>query len=204
VCDTAYYFSLSFSLDGDELGQWRAYSDNGRGYAIGFDASSLEQAFSRLGREKHLVFPVSYDENHLSELQERLVDTFVFYLRALPSTHALTAVGRDFLTNMLGSFTSVALHISVLFKNKHYRAEREYRFLQVFGSGPPARIRSKPHSLVTYREFDWRSVAPSSLKLVRVGPAADKSKAKQLAHDCLRVFHTGSVEIDSSPIPYRA
>src|SRR6266446_2177088 len=27
-----------FSLDGDVLSQWRAYADDGQGYAIGFDA----------------------------------------------------------------------------------------------------------------------------------------------------------------------
>jgi hypothetical protein len=42
---TAHYFSCSFSGAGDDLGQWRAYADNGHGYAIGFDAALLEQAF---------------------------------------------------------------------------------------------------------------------------------------------------------------
>jgi hypothetical protein len=30
---SAHFFVLSFSSDGDDLGQWRAYADNGRGYA---------------------------------------------------------------------------------------------------------------------------------------------------------------------------
>jgi hypothetical protein len=206
VSDTAHYFSLSFSLDGDDLNQWCRYADDGRGYAIGFEASSLEHAFSRLAPGQHFAFPVWYDESHLVELHQRLVEAFLTCLSALPPSKVLTGVGRNFLVNMLWSFTSVALHISILFKHGSSHTEHEYRFLQVFGNGPPTEIRSRPrrHSSVKYREFDWRSVAPSSLKLVRVGPAADKSKAKQLAHDCLRVFHTGSVEIDSSPIPYRA
>jgi hypothetical protein len=32
----AQYFVACFSLDGDELGQWRAYADNGRGFALEF------------------------------------------------------------------------------------------------------------------------------------------------------------------------
>jgi hypothetical protein len=40
--ETAHYFVCSFSLDDNDLGQWRAYADNGRGYAIGFDAKVLE------------------------------------------------------------------------------------------------------------------------------------------------------------------
>lgn len=36
-------FVSCFSLDGDNLGQWRAYADDGRGFAIGFRASMLKQ-----------------------------------------------------------------------------------------------------------------------------------------------------------------
>jgi hypothetical protein len=31
----AHYFVGSFTEAGDDLGQWRAYADNGRGYALG-------------------------------------------------------------------------------------------------------------------------------------------------------------------------
>jgi hypothetical protein len=34
----------SFSLDGDVLSQWRAYTDDGRGFAIGFSAQQMEMA----------------------------------------------------------------------------------------------------------------------------------------------------------------
>jgi hypothetical protein len=37
----AHYFVCSFSSTGDDLGQWRAYADNGQGYALGFDAKEL-------------------------------------------------------------------------------------------------------------------------------------------------------------------
>ncbi len=36
-------FVSCFSLDGDNLGQWRAYADDGRGFAIGFRASMLKK-----------------------------------------------------------------------------------------------------------------------------------------------------------------
>jgi hypothetical protein len=34
-----HFFICSFSADGDDLGQWRAYADNGRGYALAFDTA---------------------------------------------------------------------------------------------------------------------------------------------------------------------
>src|SRR5215831_7747290 len=42
---SAHFFVCSFSSSGDELGQWRAYADNGRGYTLGFDTKALESAF---------------------------------------------------------------------------------------------------------------------------------------------------------------
>lgn len=37
----AHPFVACFSTEGDSLGQWRAYGDNGRGFAIGFRATAL-------------------------------------------------------------------------------------------------------------------------------------------------------------------
>jgi len=44
--EAAHFFVCSFSKDGADLGQWRAYADNGRGYALGFDTKFLETAFT--------------------------------------------------------------------------------------------------------------------------------------------------------------
>ena len=40
-----HFFTCSFSQDDNDLGQWRAYADNGRGYALGFDAEALARSF---------------------------------------------------------------------------------------------------------------------------------------------------------------
>jgi hypothetical protein len=39
-------FVCSFSSRGNELGQWRAYADNGRGYVLAFDTKALEATFT--------------------------------------------------------------------------------------------------------------------------------------------------------------
>jgi hypothetical protein len=43
--DAAHYFLGCFSADSDDLGQWRAYADNGRGFGLGFDTGLLEGAY---------------------------------------------------------------------------------------------------------------------------------------------------------------
>jgi hypothetical protein len=58
---SAHYFMCSFSSCGDDLGQWRAYADNGRGYALGFDGKGLEKAFDKQGRAPILrALPITY------------------------------------------------------------------------------------------------------------------------------------------------
>ena len=71
--EAANLFVLSFSEAGNDLAQWRAYADNGHGYALGFDGHILEQAFgkSKLG---FATFPVSYSEDKLRHMHRQIID----------------------------------------------------------------------------------------------------------------------------------
>jgi len=87
-----------------------------------------------------------------------------------------------------------------------YINEHEYRFLEahpIVQPVPSVKIRYQPYSLIRYREFNWRQLAPGALKQIGIGPAADRQKADQFARDCLRSFHSGTVNISRSNIPYR-
>jgi hypothetical protein len=96
----------------------------------------------------------------------------------------------------------------MFFKHEAYKNEKEYRFQQLFRRDRPApdlKYRCRPHSLVRYREFDWRTGVGPSLREIVIGPAADKGKAESFARDCLAAFYPkGTVRIVSSIIPYRA
>ena len=96
----------------------------------------------------------------------------------------------------------------MFFKHEGYRNEEEFRFQQLFRRDRPApdvKYRRRPHSLIRYREFDWRAVAGGSLKKIVIGPAADRIRAEHFARDCLAAFHP---EVDAkiawSRIPYRS
>jgi Protein of unknown function (DUF2971) len=41
-----HFFICCFSGDSDDLGQWRAYADDGRGYALGFNTAPLVKFFA--------------------------------------------------------------------------------------------------------------------------------------------------------------
>jgi len=80
------FFVCSFSSEGDELGQWRAYADNGRGFTIGFDTEILEKAFEMDISTPGIfnaTFPVTYNDRKLDEIQRDLVER-LFLINPFP------------------------------------------------------------------------------------------------------------------------
>lgn len=113
----AHYFVGSFSSTGDDLGQWRAYADNGRGYALGFDAKELEKAFTKEGDvpiPNNCTFPVTYNDGKLVELNVQLIER-AFPLLSLPYGRGLSSEGIREYTNELFELFSVHALRSVLF-----------------------------------------------------------------------------------------
>jgi hypothetical protein len=194
-----HFFICCFSADGDELGQWRAYADNGRGFALGFDTELLENAFVKKKNGKpdkhHSTFHLTYDDAELTRLQTGLTD-LIDPLISLPRS---TAVSGDalhaYMMEVLVYHSMNVIRGVMFFKHEAYRAEKEYRFQQLFRYDKPApevKYRQRPGAIVRYREFDWRERANGALKKIVVGPAADRTKAVRFARDCLAAFHGDS------------
>ena len=181
------------------------------GFALGFDTSSLEDAFTKKkGKpiKQHSTFPITYDDKELTRIQTALVD-MVDPLISLPRT---TGVRGDtlhaYMMDLLVYHSMNVIRGVMFFKHEAYRNENEYRFQQLFRRDKPApavKYRKRPSSLVRYREFDWRRHAPGALKQIVIGPAADRAKAARFAKDCLAAFHADpdSVKLVYSKIPYR-
>ncbi|MFZ1006610.1 MAG: DUF2971 domain-containing protein [Candidatus Sulfotelmatobacter sp.] len=206
----AHFFLCAFSSRGDDLGQWRVYADNGRGYALGFEAKSLEEGFTKpdgVQSPNNGTFPVQYEDGLLREVYDCLIDR-MFHLLSLPKGRNLDSPTINaYMAELQLRLTFHALGPVLYFKHEAYSNEQEYRFLQVHRADLPAptvKLRHRPYALVRYREFDWRKVAPTSLKRIVIGPAADADMAYRFATDCLRFFGVNSVEIEQSKIPYRA
>jgi len=195
-------FVVCFTPSGDDLGQWRAYADNGKGFALGFDGARLEAAF---GQMPHLTgsFSMIYDDQSLRQAAERI------------ATEALRAaefpVGRGYDGPTLSAYlhalsvqtSNAILYTAMYFKHPAYEVEREYRFEHV-------RAMDNVEGVVTvgsrsYVEFDWRTRDPALLTHIVLGPAADQKQARQYAEECLRSvgIDPPSVRIQPSAIPYR-
>ncbi len=205
----AHFFLCSFSAHKDDLGQWRAYADNGRGYAMAFDRKMLAQAFfeaSDSSQPGNGSFPVLYDEALLTKIFGQLIDV-AFPLISIPCGRNLkTTVAESYVLQLKKWLVFYALQAMVFFKHEAYKCEKEYRILQINRADKEVSVkfRQRPYSLVRYREFDWKSKISSALKQIMVGPSADREKATQFAQACVGEFHGGDIEIIHSEIPYRA
>jgi hypothetical protein len=206
-----HFFICCFSGDGDDLGQWRAYGDNGQGFALAFDTGSLEDAFTKKkGKaiKQHSTFPITYDDKELTRIQTAIVD-LVDPLISLPRTIGVRADAMHaYMRELLIYHAMNVIRGVMFFKHEAYRNENEYRFQQLFRRDRPApavKYRRRPSSLVRYREFDWRRGASGALRKIVVGPAANRVNAARFARDCLKAYHAdpANVELMYSKIPYR-
>jgi hypothetical protein len=202
-----HYFVCCFSKNGNDLGQWRAYADNGRGYSIGFDGATLDKVFIATKTETSLpqTFLVTYDDNLLREKYEELVYAII---SAILGQSRLDMTSESIAEELIPRFTTSCLHLSTFFKHKAYANENEYRYMEIHNADQPIDnllYRRRRYSLIRYREFDWKSLGPGALKEIIIGPAADQKVAEQFVHDCLHAYHPASaIKIERSKIPYRA
>jgi hypothetical protein len=202
----AHFFTCSFSEDGDDLGQWRAYAANGQGYALGFEARKLDTAYTWARPQNNHSYHIIYDDNKLRDAQQRIVNQ-AFPLISLPKGRGLSPyVINYYMSELYISLSLHTLNTALFFKHEAYSNEREFRFLQIFRAPDPVpnvKFRTRPYSLVRYRELDWRGLAADSLSRIVIGPAADLAVATRFANDCVGHFHIGKVDVTQSKIPYR-
>ena len=202
------YFICCFSSAGDDLGQWRAYADNGRGYALGFEVAALERAFlEQLGVPIQKTFPVTYNDARFIAIDQAIIDR-MFGLISLPRGRKMTDDAiKGFMAQLYTLVTVHGLHAGLHFKHEAYANEEEYRFMQVY---PPAskpivtKLRTRSGLPVRYLEFDWSAAGGSVLSDIIIGPAANVEEATVFAKESLFLSRQKSAKIIRSAIPYRA
>jgi hypothetical protein len=205
----AHYFVCCFSAAGDDLGQWRAYADNGRGYALAFDTKSLESGFTKKKGKpipNNSTFRVIYNDAQVEDIHRQIIDR-VFDLVLLPTGRGLSNEAINvYMSELQMVLTFHILRSALFFKHEAYTHEQEFRFMQMHRADAPplVKTRLRPYILVKYREFDWKRSAPEVLTKIVIGPAADRTKALRFAKDCLGLFYPKKVELTQSEIPYRA
>lgn len=204
----ANFYIGCFTTNGDDLGQWRAYGDDGHGFALGFDASLLANGFEAQSGALMMTMPISYDDSALAVLHNEWVDGAGRLLLRGIDARLPAADFKELFTEVANTLSLGIYHSALFFKHESYRQEAEYRFMEIHHTdGLPREIRSRQRAdgaTVPYVAYDWRSVAPKALTSITVGPAGNQEQAAELVADYLREFDLGDVRVVRSRIPYRA
>jgi hypothetical protein len=121
----------SFSSEGDDISQWRAYCPNG-GYAIGFDGLSLAKAIADAGIE-FIHGQVEYSKERQLARVEKTMAQYAEKLEERSKSyphHTYATLAHGVLAQC-----SLALGMDLLFfKNTPFKAEREWRIGRPTGS----------------------------------------------------------------------
>ncbi len=210
VQSLAHFLACSFSCTKDDIGQWRSYADDGKGYALVFDGPMLEKAFLNTASQCAPASPetlyIQYSVAKLTKSLDKLFSLGKQLLSKIDPKAADPVLDSRTQTIVLDMLHNVA-SASPLFKHPAYDSEEEFRFLYIYPAGAqlPKTFRDRPNSLIRYVTFDWRKLAAPALKEIIIGPAAEPRQAARFIDDLLRAYSThGPVLITQSEIPYRS
>jgi Protein of unknown function (DUF2971) len=204
------FFVASFSRSPDDLGQWRAYADNGRGVAIGLAPTVFQvvPGQSNLGlTDKTLVAHVIYDPPVKIGLKliaaiRRAIGLIVRGDRSVTSSAEQEAFGRVMAVEL-----AVPIFVySVTCKHPAYAHENETRLLLINNLeqlSPIIETRVRGSNLVPYIPIPMGVRSPGVITKIMIGPAAD-DLADEAIRALLRRQGLPLNILERSKIPYTA
>jgi hypothetical protein len=214
--ETAFnIFVTSFSQTPNDLAQWRAYADDGRGVAIEVSPEwfkpDLEKAWVRGKsdpRDFYSVSNVVYDEELAKQRQTIAIDKAIDTVKRTEASKLLHGPLDDyFLTELRVRLGVPLLWNSITTKHPAYEHEAETRLLlthQVDAIASHVCSRTRGSELVSYVPIDFPIANPGMLKRIWIGPAAAAGAERGVA-DLLRAHGMDADRlIERSTIPYRS
>jgi hypothetical protein len=209
---TLEFFIASFSRARDDLGQWRAYSGDGRGFAIGFTPRMFRIADPVPGRLPEFVGPIRYRTDdvcgrHKAAI-EQAVAIFLDTVNANADLIGDKAVGIPFMDQFVREIIAQPLIWNCL-TSKHpaYEHEQEVRLLIM---GVPSRLsahvttRLRGSELVPYIAHSMPIREPHHIARIVVGPAAPPDAERTVQTLLTSLGLDPNIPVGRSDIPYRA
>lgn len=205
IRDSIHMFCACFSTQGDDLSQWRAYADNGKGFSLCFDRQELATIFGDFSdADESSVFQVSYDGATLEKIYEDIWNV------AIPLWNNAVRVFTDgkelrkFRSHIGIDLFRVIFRSAVYFKHSAFSAEEETRFLKRYYTLEPrtAQTSLKSYAISRHIDFPIPNTKKRSLLEIRIGPDAGKHTEK-FVNDMKREFEWNARVVKSS-IPYRS
>ena len=207
--DTFGFYIASFSRARNDLGQWRAYADNGRGFALGL-APHLFMAVENPNPQptEYVVMPVVYGRENAERRYRVAIKAAAAVVQANRPHLEDKIVGIPFLRVMANQLISGQLiAISLATKHEAYSHEQEVRLVMI-GTCDHQKsyinTRVRGSEIVPFIEGDMPLRDKNGIFEIVVGPAAALS-AKDAVRSLLQSFGIELGDrIYASDIPYRA
>jgi hypothetical protein len=209
----AEYLIACFSYDGNDLGQWRAYADNGRGYAIGFAPELFWRDTHHMPLHGAVVASVRYDTNEITARHRLAVEEAVRIF--LETVNANADLVRDWaiaISFMRGLAKAVVAWPPMMWncltwKHHAYENEKEVRLfiLQSRDGFMPDDIKTRLRGrseIVPYIAHPM-PIRKHIVQIV-VGPAAPPDAERSVRTMLNSLGVDPSIPVDRSDIPYRA
>lgn len=207
-------FVTSFSEDGDDLNQWRAYGKGEGGYAIQFDSH-----FLRTCRIKtFLIGKIVYDQNEQLEFFKDTLNSILRFFTegaytkgaSSPQWHIDKSLEKwtiDFL-----KYWAIHLRpITPLFKHPGFAGEKEWRLLYFLEDDGISRQRylQRDSMMTQHVPLRIRRLEPPNLLPITgivVGPSRHKDISKTSVGSLLRThnYPFKDIPITDTAIPYRS
>jgi hypothetical protein len=203
------FYIASFSRARNDLGQWRAYADNGRGFALGL-APHLFEAVNNPDPmpNEYYVVPVLYGEKAAEQRYRVAIEAATTIVRANRPHLSDKNVGIPFLRRMADELIAGQLILtSLTVKHEAYSHEKEVRLVMLGmrdRQKPYLKTRIRGSEIVPFMEGEMPLRDKDCIVEIVIGPAA-AALAKDAVQSLLQSFgiKRGDVIRDSG-IPYRA
>lgn len=218
-------YVMCFSKNGDLLSQWRAYANNGKGVAIGFDSMCLDKSTDQIIYGEH----INYNEKNQITTIDELIRIIINFFEGYKEIFEWQPYGYEWtVSNIIFEFLS---QIIAGYKSPAFFEEQEYRFEYIIDGNAIKREDEKVffRSVDThitlyikvineYRKFlidkqtgfynecsEYPSFVLKSfpIKEIIIGPSLDFDMNKMAIEELLKSNGYDNVEIKKSNIPYR-
>jgi len=207
------FYIASFSRARDDLGQWRAYADNGRGFAVGFAPRLFDIVKPRPGRLSEFLGPVRYKVDEVQARHEEALGEAVEIFSDAVDANAGLVGNKAILDQFIDEFVREIIAQPLIWNcltSKHpaYEHEQELR-LMIMGAqkalAPHVTTRLRGSEIVPYIDHQMSLRKPHNIAEIVLGPAAH-ADAERTVRTMLRSLDLDPdiIEVGRSDIPYRA
>jgi len=207
------FFVGSFTRARDDLAQWIAYADNGRGVAIGYTPQMFEivDGVKAAPEENAFLGPVVYDPVGALSRHRTAVDAAaaIFLETAAANAELLRdkAIGIPFMRIFsLRLIASALIWNALTTKHPGYKREQEVR-LVVMGTvnalAPAVQARQRNDKAIPFIAHPWPARGPGQIAEILIGPAMQEVDEREIRQFLVNQGVT-DVPIIRSDIPYRS